>query len=416
MWVWAARVIRKAPRRCTSMTESQSLALILKIKLSLMMPALLIKTVTGPSSAAVRCTAVPAALSSATSAPRGIARPPSSMISFAVRALPCSSRSTTPTAIPSAASRRAIAAPMPRAPPVTMATLMERPYVMVGRAAFRPLRGSTTVSPYRHSCPMRWGDMDAQGHINNAAYVDYLQEARVGFLLSGSPALHQLLDSGILVVSHQVEYLRPVPFSDRVLIIDLWVDAIGGSRFSIGYELYDGDKLAARARTGVVPFDLTRNALRRLTAGERNLLSRALAPAEPLRPLPRVDLPGDDHRYSLTVRWSDLDSYGHVNNVKYYDYIQEARISLVNDTVGWEPEAVWMVVRQDLEYLMPIDFRIEPYEVGTAVSAIGNRSFTLAAEIRDPTSSTVYATARTVVVGVSSLSTDQRLALQKWAV
>jgi acyl-CoA thioester hydrolase len=166
----------------------------------------------------------------------------------------------------------------------------------------------------------------------------------------------------------------------------------------------------------VVPFDLTRNALRRLTAGERNLLSRALAPAEPLRPLPRVGLPGDDHRYSLTVRWSDLDSYGHVNNVKYYDYIQEARISLVNDTVGWEPEAVWMVVRQDLEYLKPIDFRVEPYEVGTAVSAIGNRSFTLAAEIRDPTSSTIYATARTVVVGVSSLSADQRLALQKWAV
>ena len=85
------------------------------------------------------------------------------------------------------------------------------------------------------------------------------------------------------------------------------------------------------------------------------------------------------------MRWSDLDSYGHVNNVKYYDYVQEARISFMSSTVGWEPEAVWMVVRQDLEYLKPIDFRTEPYEVGTAVAAIGNRSFTLAAEIRDPT-------------------------------
>ena len=158
------------------------------------------------------------------------------------------------------------------------------------------------------------------------------------------------------------------------------------------------------------------SALRRLTAEERDLLGRVLAPAEPLRSLPRVGVLGNYHRYPLTVRWSDLDSYGHVNNVKYYDYIQEARISLVNDTVGWEPEAVWMVVRQDLEYLKPIDFRIEPYEVGTAVSAIGNRSFTLAAEIRDPASGTVFATARTVVVGVSSLSADQRLALQKWAV
>ena len=74
-----------------------------------------------------------------------------------------------------------------------------------------------------------------------------------------------------------------------------------------------------------------------------------------------------------------------------------------------------MVVRQDLEYLKSIDFRIEPYEVGTAVSAIGNRSFTLTAEIRDPTSTTVYATARTVVVGVSPLTAEQRSSLEKWS-
>jgi len=262
---------------------------------------------------------------------------------------------------------------------------------------------------------MRWGDMDAQGHINNAAYLDYLQEARVAFLLSGSPVLHHLLDSGVLVVNHQLEYVKPVIFSDRPLTTNLWVDAIGGSRFSIGYEVYDGADLAARARTGVVPFDLASNALRRLTTEERELLGRALAAAEPLRPLPKVPVPADHHRYPMTVRWSDVDSYGHVNNVKYYDYVQEARISLVSDTVGWEPEAVWMVVRQDLEYLKPIDFRIEPYEVGTAISMIGNRSFTVTAEISDPISSTVYATARTVVVGVSPLTADQRSALDRWS-
>ena len=272
------------------------------------------------------------------------------------------------------------------------------------------------MSPFTHRCPMRWGDMDAQGHVNNAAYLDYLQEARVAFLLSGSPILHHLLDAGVLVVNHQLEYLKPVTFSDRPLTINLWLDAIGGSRFSIGYDVSDGNDLAARARTGLVPFDLARNILAAPDCGGARSARPVPAPAEPLRLLPRVGVLGNHHRYPLTVRWSDLDSYGHVNNVKYYDYIQEARISLVNDTVGWEPEAVWMVVRQDLEYLKPIDFRIEPYEVGTAVAAIGNRSFTLAAEIRDPASETLFATARTIVVGVSSLSADQRLALQKWAV
>jgi acyl-CoA thioester hydrolase len=270
------------------------------------------------------------------------------------------------------------------------------------------------VSLYTHRCPMRWGDMDAQGHINNAAYLDYLQETRVAFLLSGSPVLHNLLNSGVLVVNHQLEYLKPIVFSERPLTINLWLDAIGGSRFSVGYDIYNGVDLAARARTGVVPFDLVSNALRRLTPEERDLLGQALAPAEPLRPVPKVVVLGDHHRYPITVRWSDLDSYGHVNNVKYYDYVQEARISLVTSTVGWEPEAVWMVVRQDLEYLKPIDFRTGPYEVGTAVAAIGNRSFTLAAEIRDPVSKTLFATARTVVVGVSPLTEDQRAALGRW--
>jgi len=271
------------------------------------------------------------------------------------------------------------------------------------------------VSPYVHRCPMRWADMDAQGHVNNAAYLDYLQEARVAFLLSGARPLHRLLDTGTLVVNHQVEYLKPVTFSDSPLTINLWVDEIGGSRFSIGYEVYDTADLAARARTGIVPFDLVNNVLRRLTTEERELLGQARGSAEPLRPLPKVGGLDKGHRYPLSVRWSDLDSYGHVNNVKYYDYVQEARISFMTTTIGWEPEAVWMVARQDLEYLKPIDFRTNPYEVGTAVAALGNRSFTLAAEIRDPTEGTVYATAQTVVVGESPLRADQRSVLDHWS-
>ncbi|MGH3317205.1 MAG: acyl-CoA thioesterase, partial [Nocardioidaceae bacterium] len=39
---------------------------------------------------------------------------------------------------------------------------------------------------------------------------------------------------------------------------------------------------------------------------------------------------GKAHRYSCRVRWSDVDSYGHVNNVKYFEYFQEARIAFLS--------------------------------------------------------------------------------------
>jgi acyl-CoA thioester hydrolase len=119
-------------------------------------------------------------------------------------------------------------------------------------------------------------------------------------------------------------------------------------------------------------------------------------------------------RMPLPVRWSDLDSYGHVNNVKFYDYVQQARIALINATVHWSPETVWMVARQDVHYRAPLDFRTDPYEVATWVTTIGTRSFTLGAEIRDPSAGTRYATAGTVIVGSVPLTTDQREALSRW--
>jgi acyl-CoA thioester hydrolase len=272
------------------------------------------------------------------------------------------------------------------------------------------------VRRFRYSSPRRWGDLDAQGHVNNAVYLDYLQEARVDYLLSGPSALQHLLTTGVLVVSHQVEYLRPVTFHEEPLRIRLWVDSIGGSRFAISYEVFDLDQLAARARTTVVPFDLASNSMRRLTPEERDLFTAELHSGEPLREVTKAKVTDHGHRSPLPVRWSDLDSYGHVNNVKYYDYIQESRIAMMRDTLGWDESMVWLVVRQDLEYRRPMDFRIAPYEVVTVIADIGNRSITLAAEIRERDGSTTSAQARTVLVGGQPLTDDQRQALQRWLV
>src|SRR5579875_1892392 len=116
------RVIRNAPRRCTASTVSQSSSVILNSRLSRITPALFTSTVGAPRPLATRPTAASTWSRLLTSAATASARPPASVISLTVPAQEASSRSSTPTAIPSAARRRAVAAPMPRAAPVTMAT------------------------------------------------------------------------------------------------------------------------------------------------------------------------------------------------------------------------------------------------------------------------------------------------------
>ncbi len=104
------------------MTVSQSDALILKRRLSRRTPALLTRMVGAPSSAAMRSIAACTWASSETSQPTASARPPAAVICSTVSLQAASSRSMTATARPSAASRTAVAAPMPRAAPVTTAT------------------------------------------------------------------------------------------------------------------------------------------------------------------------------------------------------------------------------------------------------------------------------------------------------
>jgi len=266
-----------------------------------------------------------------------------------------------------------------------------------------------------HRSARRWGDLDAQGHVNNAVYLDHLQDARVAFLHAGAEGLADMLTTGVLVVSHQVEYVAPVGYGPEPLEVSVWIDALGASRFVVGYDVLDGGRVAARARTTLVPFDLAGGGMRRLHEVERAAFAAYLDPAEPLRPLPKVGVGEGAARYPLTVRWSDLDAYGHVNNVKFYDFVQEARVAIISATLDWSAGVVWSVVRQDLDYLKPLDFRCEPYEVATSVVAIGNRSFTLAAEIRDPATGTVYARARTVAVGPRPLDDEERRALSTWA-
>jgi acyl-CoA thioester hydrolase len=107
------------------------------------------------------------------------------------------------------------------------------------------------------------------------------------------------------------------------------------------------------------------------------------------------------HRYLCHVRFSDVDVYGHVNNVKYFEYFQEARIAFILALAGDEPGPGLrqVVARIDVDYKRPILFRPEPYVVETWVTRVGTSSYDLDARIvDDEAASTVFSTAQVRLV------------------
>jgi acyl-CoA thioester hydrolase len=119
--------------------------------------------------------------------------------------------------------------------------------------------------------------------------------------------------------------------------------------------------------------------------------------------------------YPMLVRWSDIDSYDHVNNVRYFDYLQEARIAfmaqLVGSTTGeFFSEFPCVLASQSVDYLRPILLRHPPYEVEVWVDSVGTSSYTLGSRIvdRDGPDVLVYAKASSVLVGVEAVTHAKR--------
>ncbi|MGH3497403.1 MAG: acyl-CoA thioesterase [Nocardioidaceae bacterium] len=93
------------------------------------------------------------------------------------------------------------------------------------------------------------------------------------------------------------------------------------------------------------------------------------------------------HVYDCPMRWADMDSLGHVNNVTYVDYLQEARVDMLSvhartNAADDLAEGV-VVVRHDIEFVAPLVFRTDPVRIETWVTQIRAASFTLRYEILD---------------------------------
>ena len=113
---------------------------------------------------------------------------------------------------------------------------------------------------------VRWGDLDAFGHVNNATYLVYAQEARF--------AWSKMIE--MVVARAEVDFLAPIYEGDIYLDIEIWVNKIGTSSFGVTYEMKNGNELVAVVKSVQVTVSMETKKSRPLNDAERDFLNKYL--------------------------------------------------------------------------------------------------------------------------------------------
>jgi len=125
---------------------------------------------------------------------------------------------------------------------------------------------------------VRWDDLDAFGHLNNAKYLTLIQEARFQWSYMEEKVKNEAPTMMEMVVGRaEVDFLSPIYEGGRFYEITLWVEDIGGASFKLAYEVLGEDgTLHARVRTVQVAIDMNTKKSRRISEAERAFLSQYL--------------------------------------------------------------------------------------------------------------------------------------------
>ena len=113
---------------------------------------------------------------------------------------------------------------------------------------------------------VRWGDLDAFGHVNNATYLVYAQEARYTW-----SKMHEMV-----VARAEVDFIAPIYVGDIYIDVEIWVNKIGNSSFGLTYEMKNGDELVARVKTVQVTVSMDTKKSRPINDAEREFLTQYL--------------------------------------------------------------------------------------------------------------------------------------------
>ena len=151
---------------------------------------------------------------------------------------------------------------------------------------------------------LRWSDLDAYAHVNNAEMLRLLEEARIQAFwvndeaagaagtapLDGAARGTAVLDGRpgaatlTLIARLEIEYLAPIPYLREPIDVQLWIGKLGGASLDVCYEVYgpagqEGARLYARATTTIVLVDAATERPRKINDVERAAWTPYLEPA-----------------------------------------------------------------------------------------------------------------------------------------
>jgi acyl-CoA thioester hydrolase len=123
---------------------------------------------------------------------------------------------------------------------------------------------------------IRWHDVDAYQHVNNAVYATYLEECRDEWL---ARALDGAGDEWDFVLAHvAIDFRRELRLDDEYVVVSCRIERIGTSSLTLREEIHADDGwLAAEAEAVLVARDREAGRSRPLTGSERGLFERALS-------------------------------------------------------------------------------------------------------------------------------------------
>lgn len=105
------------------------------------------------------------------------------------------------------------------------------------------------AAPFQHEFSVPAEAIDTNGHVNNVAFVQWMQDVAIGhFRALGGTEPMRAVGGAWVVRSHQVEYLAPA-FAGEVITARTWIVDVGRVRSLRKYEFWRAEKLLVRGET-----------------------------------------------------------------------------------------------------------------------------------------------------------------------